>query len=515
MRSRGIAVPAATPMPPKVAAEVKRRRARPPPAPRPRPTTAKPAAVVQATTVKVPPHVVGDAPARLAEATRPPRSGTQPAKQPQNINYIIEEESEDEPDEVVYAGSEDDIDVDDSMLPDEQQAGDADLGGIEAVSGGGAAGCAAPSVRVVCLVGGTLADEVSDSLGLPVLHAQALVEEEIEEETALGKECLALLSAGKLVPTSLLLNVLATRIGWLASVLAPRLGDGATQAAVVLEGFPQSAAEAAAFDAQVAPLAGVVYVGDEAAVDHELREAYEAEGLFETADRGDGEAVLRAVSSLLLSLDDESVDNESDAVDEVVSEMLDLTVDEEEEEDDDDEAGVPQGRAFPSLRVVCVAQGDSAGDERHLNALCDSGSLEAPVLSVSALLEEEIENETVLGQECLALLEAGKLVPSSKVITIIATALGWVSVALAGAPGAVVVLDGFPRTAEDASALDAQVAPLAGIVAVGEPEGLSEDADALLVYQSDGRLISIAGGNDGERIGSALLEAIGRLNSEQ
>ncbi|MGI6665256.1 MAG: adenylate kinase [Christensenellaceae bacterium] len=67
-------------------------------------------------------------------------------------------------------------------------------------------------------------------------------------------------------------------------------------------------------------------------------------------------------------------------------------------------------------------------------------------LSTGDMLREEMRNETTLGNEAKAYIEAGELVPNEVII-------GMVKEKLAATSGGI-LFDGFPRTVEQAHALD-------------------------------------------------------------
>jgi len=88
------------------------------------------------------------------------------------------------------------------------------------------------------------------------------------------------------------------------------------------------------------------------------------------------------------------------------------------------------------------------GAGKGTQALHISGEYGIPHLSTGAIFRSAIRNETPLGKEVKSLLDAGDLVPDDKVVALVKKELqqqkynhGY-------------VLDGFPRTVPQASALD-------------------------------------------------------------
>ncbi|KAL3457068.1 adenylate kinase-domain-containing protein [Aspergillus heterothallicus] len=83
-------------------------------------------------------------------------------------------------------------------------------------------------------------------------------------------------------------------------------------------------------------------------------------------------------------------------------------------------------------------------------------------ISSGDLLRENVRNKTPLGLEAEATIQAGNLVPDSMILNLISSEFntrGWLSQSQSSSisPSASFILDGFPRTATQASSLDTLV----------------------------------------------------------
>jgi adenylate kinase len=94
--------------------------------------------------------------------------------------------------------------------------------------------------------------------------------------------------------------------------------------------------------------------------------------------------------------------------------------------------------------------------------------LGVPAISTGDILREAVRRETALGRRAKAIMEAGELVPDDVVISLIHERLG------RGDATGGFVLDGFPRTVEQAQALDRLLEdngrPLEAVVNLAVPE---------------------------------------------
>lgn len=109
------------------------------------------------------------------------------------------------------------------------------------------------------------------------------------------------------------------------------------------------------------------------------------------------------------------------------------------------EVSLPKGTTRPSSRVVLISP-PGGGKSRQGRAL--AAALGVPHLSLGNLLRAEAAAGTELGQRVQPFLEAGELAPDELVTAVVIHRLGEPDVG----PG--FVLDGFPRTAAQARALD-------------------------------------------------------------
>jgi adenylate kinase family enzyme len=92
-------------------------------------------------------------------------------------------------------------------------------------------------------------------------------------------------------------------------------------------------------------------------------------------------------------------------------------------------------------RIVLVVGGPGSGK----GLLCSRLEAECNVVHLSSgdLLRDEVQRDTPLGRECAAIMERGGLVSSAVIVTLIRRHMR-------GHPGKRVLLDGFPRSPENA-----------------------------------------------------------------
>ncbi len=98
-----------------------------------------------------------------------------------------------------------------------------------------------------------------------------------------------------------------------------------------------------------------------------------------------------------------------------------------------------------------------------------------PHISTGDMLREEMKNGTALGQQAKAFIEAGALVPDDVIIGMVKDRVGRAD-AVSG-----FLLDGFPRTREQAEALE-QIATLDAVININVP-------DEKLVHRICGRRV--------------------------
>ena len=107
-------------------------------------------------------------------------------------------------------------------------------------------GFAMDSKRIVILLGppgsgkGTQAERISQALSVPHISTGDLFRENISKGTDLGKKAQTYMDAGKLVPDSLVLDMLFDRVS------KPDAQNG-----YLLDGFPRTIPQAEAFDAKL------------------------------------------------------------------------------------------------------------------------------------------------------------------------------------------------------------------------------------------------------------------------
>lgn len=95
-------------------------------------------------------------------------------------------------------------------------------------------------------------------------------------------------------------------------------------------------------------------------------------------------------------------------------------------------------------RIVLVVGGPGSGK----GMLCDRLAAECNVVHLSSgdLLREEVESDTPLGRECASIMARGELVSSAAIVTLVRRRMR-------AHPGKRVLLDGFPRSLENATDL--------------------------------------------------------------
>ena len=117
------------------------------------------------------------------------------------------------------------------------------------------------------------------------------------------------------------------------------------------------------------------------------------------------------------------------------------------------------------MRIVFLGPpGSGKGTQAKLLAR----RLGVPAVSTGDMLREAVRRQTELGRRAKAIMEAGELVPDDVVIGLIRERIGMAD----AAPG--FILDGFPRTVEQAQALDGLLedhgTPLDAVVNLVVPE---------------------------------------------
>ncbi|KAL2863906.1 adenylate kinase ADK2 [Aspergillus lucknowensis] len=113
-----------------------------------------------------------------------------------------------------------------------------------------------------------------------------------------------------------------------------------------------------------------------------------------------------------------------------------------------------------AARIILIGApgvGKGTQSERLLSKFPELASI-----SSGDLLRENVRNKTPLGLEAEATIQAGNLVPDSMILNLISSEFntrGWLSQSPESSisPSASFILDGFPRTASQASTLDSLV----------------------------------------------------------
>ncbi|KAI9372771.1 adenylate kinase-domain-containing protein [Aspergillus egyptiacus] len=159
-----------------------------------------------------------------------------------------------------------------------------------------------------------------------------------------------------------------------------------------------------------------------------------------------------------------------------------------------------------AARIILIGApgvGKGTQSERLLSRFPDLASI-----SSGDLLRENVRKKTPLGLEAEATIQAGNLVPDSMIINLISsefTSRGWLSKTPKPtiSPSASFILDGFPRTASQATILDSLV-PINFVVHLVTPPSiiLSRIASRWVhepsgrVYNTDFNAPKVAGKDD-------------------
>lgn len=96
---------------------------------------------------------------------------------------------------------------------------------------------------------GTQAVTIAEEMGLPHISSGDIFRENLKSETDLGKQAAAFINAGELVPDDLTIQMIEDRLS------RPDCSEGA-----ILDGFPRTAAQAAALDEMLKKFDGKVDV---------------------------------------------------------------------------------------------------------------------------------------------------------------------------------------------------------------------------------------------------------------
>ncbi|RAL02270.1 adenylate kinase ADK2 [Aspergillus ibericus CBS 121593] len=144
-----------------------------------------------------------------------------------------------------------------------------------------------------------------------------------------------------------------------------------------------------------------------------------------------------------------------------------------------------------SARIILIGApgvGKGTQTERLLTRFPDLASI-----SSGDLLRENVRNKTPLGLKAEAVMQSGNLVPDSMILDLISSEFktrGWLSAASASSitPAASFILDGFPRTATQASSLETIVPVNFVVHLVTPPSVILSRIASRWVHEPSGRV---------------------------
>jgi adenylate kinase len=137
----------------------------------------------------------------------------------------------------------------------------------------------------------------------------------------------------------------------------------------------------------------------------------------------------------------------------------------------------PSLRRESQLRLVLIGRGTG------FEAWQLAEQLALPHLSVGAMVRKHVEDQSPLGQQLSAALSAGHQVPTNLVRQMIAAELN------ASAASSGWLLEGFPRTSDDArwldSILEQRRTPITAALISDTPEATGPELEEVIAYYGD------------------------------